>query len=190
MVPVALSLISSGTFVGAAPPAAEGEAGLVFNGFWIIIATANFLFFLVLIQLFAFGPISRMLSQRRERIEQGLKDAEQARRERETAAQEHLEAINDARREAGEILARAQKTSAELREADMAATRDELARLRERAAADIESEKQKAISELHDEVAALAMAATARVLKEGISPDVQRQVIADFLAENAGGSRN
>jgi F-type H+-transporting ATPase subunit b len=190
MVPVALSLISSGTLVGAVPSAAEGGAGLVFNGFWIIIATVNFLFFLALIQLFAFGPISKMLSERRSRIEQGLKDAEQARRDRESATQEHLEAINAARREAGEIVSRAQKASADLREADMAATREELGRMRERAAAEIESEKQKAISELHDEVAALAMAATARVLREGISPEVQRQVIADFLAESAGGSRN
>jgi F-type H+-transporting ATPase subunit b len=190
MVPVALSLISSGTLVGAVPPAAEGGAGLVFNGFWIIIATVNFVFFLVLIQLFAFGPISRMLTERRERIERGLQDAEQSRREHEAAAHEHLEAIMEARREAGEIIARAQKASAELREADMAATREELGRMRERAAADIQTEKEKALTELHDEVATLAIAATTRVLSEGISPEVQRKVIADFLAESSGGSRN
>ncbi len=190
MVPVALSLISTGTLVGAVPSAAEGGAGLVFNGFWIIIATANFIFFLVLIQLFAFGPISRMLSERRGRIEQGLRDAEQARRDRDSAAQEHLAALSEARREASEIVVRAQKAAAELREADISATREELGRMRERAAAEIQTEKQKALAELHDEVAALAIAATARVLQEGISPEVQRRVIADFLAESSGGSRN
>ncbi len=184
--------VASGLASAAAvvPSAESGATGLVINGFWLVVALLNFVLLFAILQLFAFGPISRMLAERRDRIEQGLQDAEQSRREREAAAQEHLDAISDARREAGEIVARAQKAAAELRESDLAATREELGRMRERAMADIQTEKQKAISELHDEVAALAMAATARILKEGISPEVQRQVIADFLAEPSGGSRN
>ena len=75
------------------------------------------------------GPDGQTLDDRRARIEQGLQDAEQARRDRESAEQERLAAIQEARREANEIINRAQKVAAETREQDIAATREELARL-------------------------------------------------------------
>ena len=79
-----------------------------------------------------------MLAERRERIEQGLRDAEQARQDRESAETERLAALAEARREANDILARAQKVAQETRDADIAATREELERMRVRAAAEIE----------------------------------------------------
>lgn len=67
----------------------EGEAaGLAINFFWIIVATLNFAVLLVILSLFAFGPVRRMLDDRRARIEQGLRDAEQARRDRDAAENE------------------------------------------------------------------------------------------------------
>ena len=60
----------------------EAESGPLFqvNLFQVIIASANFLLFLAIIWTFAFKPVSKMLTDRKERIEQGLKDAEQARK--------------------------------------------------------------------------------------------------------------
>ncbi len=51
----------------------------------MIVSAVNFLLFLAIIWTFAFKPVSKMLADRKERIEQGLKDAEQARRDRESA---------------------------------------------------------------------------------------------------------
>lgn len=180
---VAPALASAGAVV---PAAESGGAGLVINGFWLVVALLNFVLLYVVLQLFAFGPISRMLADRRDRIEQGLRDAEEARRDRDSAAQEHLSTLTEARREANEIIVRAQKASAEAREADLAATRDELARLRERAATDIETERHRAVAELHDQVAELALAAVGKVLGEGVSPELQRKLISDYLAERQG----
>ena len=89
--------LAGGLAQGAVALTAEEEsAGLVINGFWIIVSAANFLFFLFVIWALAFRPISTMLSTRRERIEQGLRDAEQARRDRESAEQERLAALAEA----------------------------------------------------------------------------------------------
>ena len=172
------------------PAAAGSGTGLVINGFWLIVALLNFVLLFVILQLFAFGPISKTLAERRDRIEQGLRDAEEARRDRDSAEQERLAAINEARREANEIIARAQKASAEARDADIAATREELARLRDQAAAEIEVEKKKAIAELRGEVADLALAAASRVVADSMTGDRQRKLVADFLAQPDGGSRN
>lgn len=164
-----------------------GEPGLVINGFWIIVSAANFLFFLFVIWALAFRPISTMLSSRRERIEQGLKDAEQARRDRESAEQERLAALAEARREANEILARAQKVAQETRDADIAATREELDRMRTRATAEIDAEKQRAIADLRAEVADLALAAAGAVVGESMTGHRQRRLVEEFLREAAAG---
>ena len=141
--------------------------------------------------MFAFKPISKVLADRRVRIEQGLRDAEVARRDREQAEAERLVALTEARREANEIINRAQKVAQETREADLASTRLELERLRNQAAAEITAEKQRAIADLRPEVADLALQAAGRVVGESMTDERQRRLVEEFLRETAaGGSRN
>jgi F-type H+-transporting ATPase subunit b len=184
---VEILAVVAGTAGHAVGLAAEGEAsgGLTINFFWVIVSALNFAVFLAVIWIFAFRPLSGMLRDRRERIEQGLKDAEQARRERDSAEQERISVLVDARREANEILNRAQKVAEETREADIAATRDELERMRVRAAAEIDAEKQRAIADLRAEVADLALRAAGRVVGETMTGDRQRRLVEEFLRESS-----
>ena len=73
----------------------------------------------------------------------------------------------------------------ETRDADIAATREELERLRLRAAAEIEAEKQRALTELRAEVADLALAAAGRVVGETMSDQRQRRLVEEFLRETS-----
>jgi F-type H+-transporting ATPase subunit b len=164
---------------------AEGEALFQINLFQVIIASANFVVFLAILWTFALKPIAKILSDRKERIEAGLRDAEQARKDRESAETERLAALQEARREANEILARAQKLADESRERDLAATRDELERIRTRASADIEAEKQRAIADVRAEVADLALRAAGKVVGETMTDDRQRRLVDEFIREAA-----
>jgi len=161
------------------------ETGPLFqiNLFQVVIAAANFVVFLVLMWTFAFKPVAKMLGDRRERIEQGLRDAEQAKKDRESAEQERLTALTEARREANEILARAQKVAQETRDADIAATREDLDRMRVRASDEIEAEKQRALAELRGEVADLALKAAERLVNETMTDQRQRRLVEEFLAD-------
>ncbi len=169
----------------ATVPLAQETGGLTINFFWVIVSALNFVVFFTILWVFAFRPMSAMFSERRSRIEQGLKDAEQARQDRESAEQERLAALQEARREATDILGRAQKIAPESREADMAATRQELERMRDRAAADIEAEKQRAIADLRDEVASLALQAAGRVVGETMTGERQRRLVDEFIRESS-----
>lgn len=173
---------------GAVVSSAEAESGgLAINFFWIAVASANFIVFATILYL-AFGKqVSGMLAARRERIEQGLADAEQARQDRESAEQERLATLAEARRESNEILARAQKIAQETRDADIAATRAELERMRASAADEIEAEKGRALAELRSEVADLALAAAGKVLGESMTDARQRKLVEEFIA---GDSKN
>jgi F-type H+-transporting ATPase subunit b len=185
-----LALVGEVTRQVALPAAEEGAAQFQINLFWVIVSAVNFIVFFLIVKSLAFKGLGATLDTRRERIEQGLKDAEQARSDRESAEQERLAALQEARREANEIINRAQKVAAETREQDIAATRDELTRLKERAAAEIEGEKQRAIAELRGEVTDLALAAAGRVVGDSMTSDRQRKLVADFLAESAAGGSN
>ena len=183
---VDLLAIASGVAQGAfalAQEEGERESGLQINFFWVIVSSLNFIVFAVILYWLFGGPLTRLLAERRARVEQGQRDAEQARRDRESAETERLAAIQEARREANEILTRAQKVAQDARDADIAATKAELERLRERATAEIDAEKQRAITELRGEVADLALAAASRVVRETISTDRERRLVEEFLAE-------
>jgi F-type H+-transporting ATPase subunit b len=189
---VDLYAVATGTVrLAALLTAEEGAGGFTINLFWVIVSAVNFLVFLVLIWMFAFKPLSAMLDSRKQRIGQGLRDAETARRDRELAESERLAALNEARREGNDIIARAQRVAQEARDADIAATRSEIERMRQRATVDIEAEKQRAIADLRAEVTDLALAAAGRVVGEEMTGERQRRLVQDYLREPAGnGSRN
>ena len=168
---------------GAIALAAEEATGLQINFFWVLVATLNFIVLFVLLLTFALTPLRKILDERRTRIEEGLRDAEQARRDRESAESERVAALQEARREANDILARAQKVAQDARDADIAATKAELERLRERAAGEIESEKQRAINDLRAEVGDLALRAASRVVGETLTSDREKRLVKEFLAE-------
>jgi F-type H+-transporting ATPase subunit b len=182
---VALTRAAQSLAAAAAQAEAGGETPFQINLFWVLTQAASFVLFLYVVYLLAFKRIGGVLEDRRQRIEQGLKDAEQARHDRERAAQEHAAALAEARREAQEILNRAQKLAEESREADIAATRGELEKMRVRAAEDIEAEKQRAIAELRTEVADLALAAASKVLGEAVTDARQKRLVEEFLRESA-----
>jgi F-type H+-transporting ATPase subunit b len=177
--------------LGQAAPLAQGEEnGLVINWFWIVVSSLNFLFFLFLVTRIGIGPIQRVLDERRARIEQGLKDAEEARKQRERADEEHRAALAEARREAAEIITRAQKVADESAAQLIQTARSESERIVERGRSEVGAEKDRAIAEIRAEVADLAIQAAEKVVGESMDGERQRALVQQFLAESRsnGGS--
>ena len=168
----------------AAPTTAASDApGLSINFFWVIVAALNFIVFLALIWRFGFDPIANILADRKARIDQGLSDAAQARRDRDASVAERDQAMIEARREANALIAAAQKSAEDLRIADIAATREELDRLRDRARADIQAERDRALADLRSQVADLALLAAGKVVGETMNDARQRRLVDEFLAD-------
>jgi F-type H+-transporting ATPase subunit b len=170
---------------------AEEEAGPAFqiNLFWVFTQTASFLLFLAILYLAAFRRIGGVLEERRSRIEQGLKDADAARTERERAAEERRGILKRARQEANEILARAQRAAEEAGEREAAATRAELERMHAQAAEEIEAERRRAMADVRGAVADLAIAAAGKVVGSSMDDPRQRRLVEEFLVEIGGNGR-
>jgi F-type H+-transporting ATPase subunit b len=170
----------------------EAEPGFQINLFWIVTQAVSFLLFLTIIYLVAFRRIGGVLNERRDRIEQGLRDADAARQERERAADEKLALLTQARQEANEIVSRAQKVADETRQRELGATRQELERVRTQAAAEIQAEKERALSEVRGQIAELALRAAGKVVGETMNEPRERRLVDEFLSEvgQRGGARS
>jgi F-type H+-transporting ATPase subunit b len=188
--------IATGLGHGLATAAADAEnTGLTINLFWVIVAAVNFVIFLGLIWSIFFKPVSGTLETRRSRIEQGLKDADAARRDREAAADQRQAVLAEARREAAEILARAQKLAEESQQRALAESQAEITRLRAEAVAEIDAERQRALNEVRAQVADLALQAAGKLVGETMTGQRERRLVEEFLAEltatpPSGGDRN
>jgi F-type H+-transporting ATPase subunit b len=182
---LALAAAAPAAKVATATAAAAEASGLSINFFWVIVAGLNFLLFLAIIWRFGFDPIANILAQRKARIDQGLADAEQARKDRDAGVAERDRVVAEARREANALIATAQKSAQELRDADIAATREELARLHERATADIQAERDRALADLRAQVADLALAAAGKLVGESMTDARQRRLVDEYLHEQA-----
>lgn len=170
-----------------AAEAGHGEAaGFQINLFWIVVSALNFLVFLVLAWKLALKPVTEQLRARRERIEQGLRDADTARSEREAAQEQRQATLAEARREANDIIVRAQRTADETRDQGVAETRAEIERLRAQAVGEIDAERQRALGEVRAQVADLALRAAGRVVGETMNTDRERRLVNDFLTQVAG----
>ena len=173
----------------------EETGGLTVNLFWVIVAAANFAVFFMIAWRVVIEPLGERLQERRERIEQGLKDADAARRDRESAADQRQAVLNEARREAAEIVQRAQKVADETREKGVTDTQVEIDRMRERAIADIDVERKRALADVRGQVAELALAAAGVVVGETMSDEREKRLVDEFLTQvsaeaPSGGDRN
>jgi len=143
----------------------------------------NFLLILYLLNRFVFRRVLALLDERQERIAKGLEDAESAARDRELARAEREAALDEARKEAAAMIARATKIAEDSRAEIVAAARAEAEKVAARATEEITAEKQRAIAELRSQVANLALDAAGRLVKAEMNAPTQRRLVEEFLAE-------
>ncbi|MDP4943613.1 MAG: F0F1 ATP synthase subunit B [bacterium Ellin6529] len=176
-----------GVLPHATAAAGEAEAaGLSFNLFWILISAANFGFFIIVLRAAALGPITKMLDERRERIERGLRDAADAALEKGRAIEAADASLAEARRESNEIRANAEKAAAQIREGQVVALKQELEKMRADATAEIEAARVSALTSIRSEVADLAISAATKVVGASMDGDRQRALVGEFLDEQRG----
>ena len=179
---IALAIRASEVPVEGAAP----EAGLSFNLFWILVSAANFGFFIIVLRAAALGPITKMLDERRERIERGLRDAADAALAKSRAEVAADASLAEARRESNEIRANADKAAAQIRDQQVATLKAELDKMRHDATAEIEAARVSALAAIRSEVADLAISAASKVVGASMDGDRQRKLVGEFLDEQHG----
>jgi F-type H+-transporting ATPase subunit b len=143
----------------------------------------NFLLLLYLLNRFLFKPVLKLLDEREARIKKGLEDAEAAARDRELAKAEREAALDEARKEAQAMVARANKIAEDSRAEILAEAKDQAEKITARAREEITAEKDRAMAELRATVADLALDAAGRLVRSEMNQTTQRRLVEDFLKE-------
>lgn len=143
----------------------------------------NFLLLLYLLNRFLFKPVLKLLDEREARIRKGLEDAEAAARDRELATAEREAALDEARKEAAAMVARANKIAEDSRAEILADAKAQADKVAERAREEITAEKDRAMAELRATVADLALDAAGRLVRSEMNGTTQRRLVEDFLKE-------
>lgn len=143
----------------------------------------NFLILLYLLNRFLFKPVLARLDERSAKIEKGLEDAEAAARDRELARQEREQALSEARKEASDMLAKANKIAEDTRNEILGEARAAAEKATARAREEIAAEKERAMVELRAEVADLALAAAGKLVRSEMDATTQRRLVDEFLSE-------
>jgi F-type H+-transporting ATPase subunit b len=132
---------------------------------------------------YAFGPIQKLIDERRERIRRTLEEADHARNEARKLLEEHRALVAQARGDAESILADARRVADAQRERVREETEADRQRRLDETKRQIEAETQRALEQIRAEVAELTLLATAKVTGMVLDAKDQRRLIEEAIGE-------
>jgi len=163
------------------------EAGLITFNVTLVLQIVIFVLVAAVLWRYAWGPLVRVLDKRAEKIEAGLRAAEESEKRLAQVTEEVQRILDEARGQAREILARAHKeATADAEEVRNRGRRDAEAEL-QKALADIGAERDRALQELRAQAAALIVEAAARILGESIDQRTHQRLIEESLEKVTAG---
>ena len=149
----------------------------------LAIYLVNFLMLLVLLRLFAYKPILRLMDQRAERIRESLEAADRAREDAASSQTAIQEQITEARREGQRRMDQTREAADRFRTEEMDKARQEAEAFVERARADIQRERDTALEEVRASFGDLAITAAERVIRRSLDRQAHEELITQVLEE-------
>ncbi len=140
-----------------------------------------FVLLLFVLARFAFKPITAAVEAREKALEDAISAAK---RDREAAAlllAEHRAALDASRAEGQKLIAEARVAAERVRADLVEQAHTEQSRMLERARAEIESERAKAIAQLRKEAVDLAILGASKVIGQNLDRATNRQLVESFL---------
>jgi F-type H+-transporting ATPase subunit b len=130
---------------------------------------------------FVFGPVQRVIDERRKRIRESIQEAERARAEARKLLEEHRALIGQARGQAEEILTEARRVSDAQRARVKEETEADRQRRLEETKRQIEAETQRALGQIRAEVAELTLIAATKVTGKVLDDKDHRRLIDEAI---------
>lgn len=148
----------------------------------------NFLILLLILWLFAYKPILKMLNDRREKVAKSLENAKEIEEKLAETEARTKEMISRAQKDTATMLEESSKAATYEKKEIIAAARDQSAREIEKAKKAITEEKELAQKTLQKEMTQLVGLATEKILSKTPAANLQQQAI-DQAIEEIGGQK-
>ena len=126
----------------------------------------------------------KMLAERTEKIEGGLKHAEEAQAEAQQVLEQYRQQLADARHEASRLREEAREQGAQIIAEMREEAQAEARRLTEAANAQIQAERQQALISLRAEVGALSTELASRIVGESLTDEARQSRVVDRFLDD------
>ena len=161
------------------------QALITLDGWTFLAQICNLMIQLVIFKKFLLKPIKQVIADRKAKADSEIADAQKLRTEAEAMKAEYEQNLQNARTEANQIVATAQKTATARSEEIVGEARAQAAALKQKAEADIAQERKKAVNEVEDEIGGIAMEIASKVVEREISEKDHKNLIDEFI-KNVG----
>ena len=161
------------------------QALITLDGWTFLAQICNLMIQLVIFKKFLLKPVKQVIADRKAKADSEIADAQKLRTEAEAMKAEYEQNLQNARTEANQIVAAAQKTATARSEEIVGEARAQAAALKQKAEADIAQERKNAVNEVKDEIGGIAMEIASKVVEREISEKDHKDLIDEFI-KNVG----
>lgn len=156
----------------------------------LLFQAAGFGILLFVLWRFAYGPLLRIIDERRERAQEIVDKSDQIKRDLSDTQARNKAEMDKARTEAQAIINEARTTKDRIVNEAVEKARAEASAEIQKARTEITAEREQAIAQLRHETADLAIIAATRVIGREltVNKDLQSQLINDVLANASTGN--
>ena len=162
---------------------AGAESGFGFKFDIIEANLINLAIIFVLLIVYGGKVVGNILSERRAKIEAEIKSAEARAKESKDALAKAQKNLKEAQETAVTIRSEAETNAQKAKEAVLAKGQKEVERLKSSAAADLNSEQERAIAQLRAKAVAMALEKVESRMGDLLNDDKQRQLIDRSIAQ-------
>lgn len=151
---------------------------------WTLIFTwGNLLILYLLMKKFLFGPIQRVLNERKDAINNDFKAAENAKNEAENMKALYEEKLKNAKEKADEIILNATKNAHDKEEEIISGAKNEAQHIISKANKDAEQKKKAAVEDAKNEMSDMAVLIASKVIEKDIDKKDHEKLINEFINE-------
>ena len=161
------------------------QALITLDGWTFVAQICNLMIQLVIFKKLLLNPVKKVIAERKAKADSQIADAQKVRTEAEAMKAEYEQNLQNARTEANQIVAAAQKTATARSEELLGEARAQAAALKQKAEADIAQERKKAVNEVKDEIGGMAMEIASKVVEREIREADHKDLIDEFI-KNVG----
>jgi F-type H+-transporting ATPase subunit b len=161
----------------------EGLIELGWEPATLLAQVVNFGLLFLLLYFFAFKRILKMLDERSNRIRESIEQTEQIKEQAARAEEESRRHIEAGIKEGQELLGRATRAGEDMRQQAQSKAQEEAQAMIGRARAEIQRERDDAVTALRREFADLTIIAAEKVIDRSLDKKAHRDVIDKVLDE-------
>ncbi|MBQ8180950.1 MAG: F0F1 ATP synthase subunit B [Ruminococcus sp.] len=146
-------------------------------------AAVNLILLFILLKIFLFKPVNKIMDERTRTIQDDLDAAKKSKEEAEALKKEYEDTLSDADKKAQEIIMKAHEDAKSEKSAILKKSQEEAEQLISDANKTIENERKRVLAQAQTQIADLAIEAASKIIGENLDDEKNRRLVDKFLSD-------